>query len=544
MGMFNTISRIRQLQIITLVNRLIYFMQRLPIVGRLISDQNYAAFRTKRKIGGIVVVLIFVAGLLESLIYFGGMLALPLLLWTDGDSTSERFALFLHMYFWISGVMAGFTSAKVLESNKMKYTFVRLMRIAPTRFMRAMLVNRYTTFFLYQGISFILISLFFNFSIFYALQIVGMMTIWRVMCEFVHLAFFQWKGTIAVQKTGVMVLIMLLSLTVAYLPLTPLNIPLFGMVVLDQGWLVILISLSGIVSGYMLLKHTDFTTAVRAVTNHADPLLNAEIMMANLEQQMIQSKENDYNKDSKYSPSNLHDREQASFEKKGYEQMHNLLVTRHDQLLRGPFRRRLLAIMIIGLLLSLFALIFRDYVTLSSVQRYTPTLILAMLSLTIGREVCKGLFYHCDMHLMRYSFYRKHAKQHFRLRFRSLLFLNLQLGACLATALSVSILVLSEGKDTSTLLPIWLMTMALSVFFSVHHLLTYYVFQPYTTELATNNPLFTLVNSVISLGFVITMFLGPTLWGLSAVLTMLTAGYVLSAVPLISKYALNNFRVK
>ncbi len=38
----------------------------------------------------------------------------------------------------------------------------------------------------------------------------------------------------------------------------------------------------------------------------------------------------------------------------------------------------------------------------------------------------------------------------------------------------------------STLLPIWIMTMTLSVFFSVHDLLIYYVFQPYTTNLETN----------------------------------------------------------
>ena len=200
--------------------------------------------------------------------------------------------------------------------------------------------------------------------------------------------------------------------------------------------------------------------------------------------------------------------------------------------------------MIIGLLLSFLAFIFRDHVSLNSLERFTPVLIMAMLSLTIGREVCKGLFYHCDMQLMRYSFYRKHAKQHFRLKFRSLLFLNLKLGACVATVLSVSILVLSEGRDTSTLLPVWCMTMALSVFFSVHHLLVYYVFQPYTTELETNNPLFTLVNSLISLGFVVAMLLGPTLWVLTVVLIVLTVGYLLSAVPIVSKYAQTHFRVK
>ncbi|WP_339255347.1 hypothetical protein MKZ12_15795 [Paenibacillus sp. FSL R5-0713] len=539
--MFSTISRMRQLQIITLVNRLIYFMQRIPVVGRLISEQTYAAFRTKRILGAIAVILMFVAGLLESLLYIGGMLALPIFLWTEGYNTTERFALLLHMYFCISGVMAGMTSAKVLESNKLKYTAVRLMRIVPTKFMRAGLFYRYTTFFLYQGIAFSLVSWFFDFSISHALLIVGVMTIWRVMSEVIHLAIFRWKGTILIQKTWIMGLVMILTLTAAYLPLTSLSIPLGGAVILDQRWLVTLILLSGTVAGYILLKHTDYTAAVRAVTNQADPLLNTEIMMANLQQKMVQSKDHEHSSDSS---AYLHDRLQPSLDKRGYEQIHNLLFTRHDHLVHLPFRRRLTAIMIIGLLLSFLALIFRDHVSLNTVERFTPILIMAMLSLTIGREVCKGLFYHCDMQLMRYSFYRKHAKQHFRLRFRSVLSLNLKLGACLAAVLSISILVLSEGKDISTLLAIWFMTMTLSIFFSVHHLLVYYVFQPYTTELDTNNPLFTLVNSLISLGFVITMFLGPTLWVLTVVLIVLTVGYLFSAVPVVSKYAQNNFRVK
>lgn len=39
------------------------------------------------------------------------------------------------------------------------------------------------------------------------------------------------------------------------------------------------------------------------------------------------------------------------------------------------------------------------------------------------------------------------------------------------------------------------------------------------------------------------MLLGPPLWGLAALLTVLTASYVLSAVPIVSKYARYNFRV-
>ncbi|MGQ8872157.1 hypothetical protein [Paenibacillus sp. TSA_86.1] len=537
---FSTISRMWQLQVITLVNRLIYFMQRLPVVGILIRDQTYAAFRTKRILGAVAVILMFGAGLLESLLYFWGMLALPVLLWTEDHST-DRLALLLHMYFCISGLMGGITSAKVLESNKMKYTATRLMRIVPTRFMRAVLLHRYTTFILYQGISFSLVSVYFNFSIVHALLVVGIITLWRVLCELFHLAVFQRMGIVLVQKTWVMSLTMFIALTLAYLPLTPWGIPLFGARILDQGWIMTLIMLSGAVAGYVLLKHTDYSAAVRAVTNCADPLLNTEIMLADLQQRMIQSKDKDQ---SEISSSIPYVSEQSISSPKGYKQIHQLFVTRHVHLLRAPFRRRLIAILIIGLVFSLLAFIFNDHISLDYIARFSPLLILVMLNLTVGSQICKVLFFHCDRPLMRYAFYRKHSKMHFLLRFKSLLSMNLQLGLLSAAVMSVPILILTEGRNSGSLLAIWILIITLAVFFSLHHLLLYYVFQPYTTELETNNPLFTIANSLTSLGIVIGMFLGPTLWVLSAALIVLTVGYLFSAIPLVSKYAPNHFRVK
>lgn len=542
-GIFNTISRMWQLQVITLVNRLIYFMQRLPVVGTFIREQTYAAFRAKRTLGAIAVILMFGAGLLESILYFWGMLALPILLWTE-DHHTERFALILHMYFCISGLMGAVTSAKVLETNKMKYTAIKLMRIAPTRFMRAILFHRYATFSLYQGIAFTLVALYFNFSIIHVLLVVGSMTFWKVLCEFLHLALFQRRGIVLIQKTWVTGLTMIIALALAYLPLTQWSIPLFGAAIFDQRWFVTIIMLSGTVAGYVLLKHTDYTAAVREVTNYADPMLNKEIMIADLQQRMIQSTGNDLSLLSTSNPGVVEQSTQSNLDKKGYKQMHALFMKRHISLLRAPFRRRIIAIIILGLVLSVLALIFKDHISLDYMGRFTPLLILVMLNLTVGSQICKVLFFHCDMPLMRYAFYRKHAKLHFLLRFKYIISTNLKLGLCFAAVISVSVLIISEGRNIDTLLAIWILIITLAVFFSVHHLLLYYVLQPYTAELETNNPLFTIVNSLISLGMVVSIFIGLTLWVLAASLIVLTIGYLFSALPLVNKYAHHHFKVK
>lgn len=122
--------------------------------------------------------------------------------------------------------------------------------------------------------------------------------------------------------------------------------------------------------------------------------------------------------------------------------------------------------MILGLLLSVLALILKDHISLDYIGKFTPLLILAMLNLTVGSQICKVLFFHCDMPLMRYAFYRKDAKQHFLLRFKYLLSTNLKLGLCFAAVIIVSILILTGGGNIDSLLAICMMIITLAVFFS------------------------------------------------------------------------------
>lgn len=116
---------------------------------------------------------------------------------------------------------------------------------------------------------------------------------------------------------------MFIALVLAYLPLTPWSIPLFGAVIFDQRWLMTIIVLSGTVAGYVLLKHTNYAAAVRAVTTYADPLLNKEIMIADLQQRMIQAKGNDISVLSTSNPRVIEQSTQSILDKKGYEQLHN-----------------------------------------------------------------------------------------------------------------------------------------------------------------------------------------------------------------------------
>lgn len=118
------------------------------------------------------------------------------------------------------------------------------------------------------------------------------------------------------------------------------------------------------------------------------------------------------------------------------------------------------------------------------------------------------------------------------------------IGAGLAAVLSVFILNITDGKFHSILLPVWLLTLALSVFFSVYHLLLYYLLQPYTSDMTTGNPWFTLLNSLGSIGFLIAFLLRPDPWSLAVTIALLAVIYFISAFPLIARHGAGRFSLK
>jgi hypothetical protein len=84
----------------------------------------------------------------------------------------------------------------------------------------------------------------------------------------------------------------------------------------------------------------------------------------------------------------------------------------------------------------------------------------------------------------------------------------------------------------------------LSVFFTVHHLFLYYVFQPYSTGLEVKNPYFKLLNFIV---YIISYIcfqvrMGGTAFALGVL--AFTALYIVIALAVVYKYAPTHFRVK
>ena len=110
-----------------------------------------------------------------------------------------------------------------------------------------------------------------------------------------------------------------------------------------------------------------------------------------------------------------------------------------------------------------------------------PYFVFIMYCINRGQEVAQAMFMNCDHSMLTYGFYRE-PKVILNLfnknRLKSVILINLLPAFVLAMGL-VLLLVISGGTTQWVDYPILLFSiLAMSIFFSVHHLVLYYLLQP------------------------------------------------------------------
>lgn len=530
---FNTLLSIRTS---SAVNRLIYYAQKLPFIGKAVKVTLYASVDGKQAISILAYLLLIVWGFASKLAYLGLMVYVPAVLFSGASSQEDQLSLFLHIFLLISFVVAGVTNATVMETKREKYIAVKLMRMNPASYMKASLGYRYVTYFIYYIPAMLIFTSQLNVSILQGLALAVTVTLWRVICDYVHLKLFQKRGIVLIKNTAIVWLAIGLGYAAAYAPLALKWTPSLGHVLLLWPVTAVIVIL-GALAGLRLHRYTDYRTAVDAATKRDDPLLNFERMVAEANKSQVKSKESDY--------ANT-DQQTARFQKReGYGYLHALFFARHRSLIVKPLWNRLAMIGALGVIGVAFAIANPDKAS-SLAEHWTrglPYLIIIMNVLSIGEKACRTMFYNCDLSLMRYSFYRHAAGQHFRHRLLRIGGLNLALASGVGAVLSGFALA-SGGVSTSDLLLTLVIVFGLAAFYSIHHLFLYYILQPYSTELNVRNPFFFLVSLIVTLLFVLSLLLEASASALAIAAVAVSAVYGLAALNAVKRWGPRTFRVK
>ncbi|WP_054939640.1 hypothetical protein [Paenibacillus ihuae] len=538
--MFSTLNSIIEIRGASGANRLMYYFGRIPLLGKVMNDSVYSRSGLKKTFTAIAVILNILYGFLSKFAYLGLVVFFPIMLAGKELPLSQQYDLYLHVVVLLSFGVSAVSSAVILEPKRDKYICVKLMRLPADKYMHAVMTLRGLTFFIYFVPAMMVFAGEYGAPPWHGLLLSLLLTLWRTAAEALHLWIFDRKAIVLVKQTTLVWIVIGAGYLLAFTPLYTGNALLDMAATLFNLPMSLALLLIGMISAVYIARYRGYRNAVDAVTKIDDPLLDMGRMMREANQKQVETKEQDFQEEQL--------RRDQFAGKNGYAYLNAIFFSRHRRFLVQPVQRRLViigALFAAGLLLQLSAPdIF------AKLARYLisalPAFIIIMNFSSIGERVCKAMFFNCDLSLLRYGFYRERSAilRNFCIRLLRISMLNLIPATAISLVLNLLILLSGETWGAADALAFCGTILGLSLFFSVHHLFMYYIFQPYSTELNVKNPFFSIVNSIImAVGIICMQFQStPAYFAVTVLLT--AAAYMVIALFLVYKYSARTFRVK
>ena len=161
-----------------------------------------------------------------------------------------------------------------------------------------------------------------------------------------------------------------------------------------------------------------------------------------------------------------------------------------------------------------------------------------------GSIVTQAMFYNCDHAMLKYNFYREPDVILGLFKKRLMLTVNINLFPAVTLALGTVILLLvTGGTALINYVIIFLFIIILSVFFSVHYLVIYYLLQPYNEKMEMKKVSYTIVSLVTYLvAYTLNDIRMPSLY-FSLIGLLFTVGYIVVGLRLVYKKAPKTFKL-
>ncbi|MFT5875063.1 MAG: hypothetical protein ACI8WT_004043 [Clostridium sp.] len=518
-------------------NTFIYFLKRVPLLGKKVSDNLYKRTRAKLIIGIISRILGVIGGFAGKAVYLGIIIILPSYLITKDIAKIQP--IFIHILFFLSFVLGPLIKSVIFdENNKAAFNMVTLMKADARKYYLGEIIYRNITDFIYFVIPVTIIGLIIGFSPLKAIVLVVELIALKLFGEWLQLFIYDKKEVMLKKKTIFISIVIISGLILAY------ALPAFGStinfdpIVFNLYFAIIILSL-GVISFIFLWKYTKYTSIAKVLLTK-DKLFNVEAIRKGATFSTVKLDE------KKMSKEELNTKKYD--EKKGYEYLNSIFFLRFRRIMVKPIKERVTfigIIFLIGMYLVFFMPIKRT-ILVTEIKKSIPILIFIMYCMSTGERICKAMFYNCDAGLLRYGYYREGnvILSNFTSRLKRVVILNLIPALTLCVAIVFIIVASGYSSDLISMMPLFLCILCLACFFSIHHLFMYYVLQPYTAELTVKSPLFKFVNVVMYLACYACLQIKTPPYYFTAGIIITTIVYMGVALLLTYRVAPRTFKLK
>ena len=504
--MINALGKTLQIDIAYSVNSFLYILSKLPILKDLITNDIYKSKGIKRVVGICGILFSLARAVFLKFMYFFAILFLCYKLFPN-----EIVKSFFHVYFFLT-ILGMFINNKLLNTSKKKYFSMLVFNMDATSFFRANLFWNILTstilnsIFIFFYVDYLLLSP----KIYYSVILVVFTLCVRLVGEMLNIMFFKKFHYVWYTNNTIYFPIVVTLFGCCFLPYLEIFMPFNGILFFFGLFLV-----GSIFAIRYLLKIDDYKLIYKhlsLITNVMDSKHEKDY----LKQAMVDVKEKDKKIDHKIIE-----------KKEGYDLFNTIFFERHKEILLRSARKYSIVLLLV------YGIIFYLMVTRANYNKNIAEFLHLKLSCFViimyfinrGAIITQAMFFNCDHAMLRFNFYREPSVilELFKKRLLTVVKVNL-LPAFVIGVGNVIILILSTNTySILTMITTFLFIISLSIFFSVHYLVIYYLLQPFNKEMEVKRASY----SFVTMGTYIVSYYLTKVILTSEILSILGIGFVI-----------------
>ena len=234
--------------------------------------------------------------------------------------------------------------------------------------------------------------------------------------------------------------------------------------------------------------------------------------------------------------------------KSGFAYFHDLFVKRHKKILTTAVKKQSIVILLIFIAMIIGISVNSDFKSKTNeiLMVYLPYFVFIMYCINRSSSVTQAMFMNCDHSILTHRIYRtpKVILGIFKERLKTLIKINLLPAVLMGGGLAL-LLYLSGGTDNPHNYAIlFISIIAMSIFFSVHYLVMYYLLQPYNVSTEMKSSTYKVVQGLtyIVCWYMIQIRLPIFSFGIATIVFCIA--YCLISLFLAYKYAPKTFKLR
>ena len=456
------------------VNSILYSLKQLPIIKRILPEKLYGV-RGLKILGNIIsAIWEFIMIFLGKFLYIAFMIAAML-----GIYQTNSAATFLHIFFFLT-ICGGLMNTYLFDPTKDKYYAMFLMNMDAKEYT----ISNYLYQMIKVLIGFLPFTCFYGMSVGLPLWIMTLCPIFVMMVKtFINsLSLIDFKRTKKVKNenlpTSVVWILLLVLLVCAY------ALPYISIVMPTWMFLIFFgLSLGLGIFGFYQIFHFPYYRFL-----YKQLLTNTPLV---IDQTSIR-------RDASLSQIELDTSLNST--KEGFSYFHELFVKRHRKILTKAIKKQTIVLVGIAIVMSFLVKVNASVASTTNhlMLVFLPYFVFIMYMLNRGTTLTQAMFMNCDHAMLSYRIYRKPnvILGLFKERLKTLIGLNLIPATVIGFTLALLLFLSGGTSNVYNYFVLFFSILAMSVFFSVHYLVMYYLLQPYNVHTEMKSSTYSVVQGV------------------------------------------------